>query len=207
MIVGSFDNDKVIELLASEPSEATHHSLGQYDSVNGGFFGVNRGKGPIPPDYCGIHDNELYKIFFKTNISTKFTQPAELYSGSNIHFLWMDGHITEEEVIKLQLENDSDDVWPARLFLGHLIGSNVPVGIDGLYSCVYTNGVSLFLFRNEYGTMYCNKELDFSTSPFRGSTPIPPNHVFEMVFNPKGLISIGQFETKKHWFSLENDNE
>ena len=160
MIVGSFDNDKVIELLESDSSEASNYSLGQYDCLNKTFFGVNRGKGPIPSDYVGIKDNDLYKIFFKSNIPSKFTQPAELYNGSEVHFLWMDGEITEEEIIKLQMETNSDDVWPVRLFLGHLIETKMPVGIDGEFSCVYTNGTSLYLFRNEYNLMYCNKELD-----------------------------------------------
>jgi hypothetical protein len=195
MIAASKSSGTVMRLMEFERGVVTSgRSIGMYNTRDKSFFTVLRGKGSeqhIP----SVSNDNMYTIAFSASYTDTFIQPAELYNNEHIEYLWMDGNLKDEEVEKLQAEGQTEDKWPVRLLLRHILGANPPIGIDGRFACMYSDGMNMYAFRNDFGSLFCDDNLTVCTRPFSGSTTLPANKMYRIDFTENKFVSISEFET------------
>ena len=170
------------------------NSVGMYNMIDKSFFTVLRGNANtirLPLSY----NKQMYQIAFSSSKPDLHVQPAELYNNEHAEFLWMEGQIEDTEIEKLQAEGQTDDKWSVRLFLRHILGSGIPIGIDGQYACIYSDGLEMYAFRNDYGSLFCDRDMNICTRPFSGSNTLPANKLYRLDFEKNMFIGVGDFET------------
>lgn len=203
MIIGSFSKKKIEELTDLGRHHPVHtHSIASYDLENSALFSVLKGKGELPV-YKIDEDGPFYHIVHTSFYPESFSQPATLYTSHEMEYLWMDGELSEKEIEKFQTEYKTDNPDAVTLFLRHIRDRKVPIGVEGSFACVYSDGRDVFIFRNEFGSLFCDKELTFSTMPFEGSQTVAPNKMLAMNFVDKKLHVTGEFQTVRKWWRME----
>jgi hypothetical protein len=202
MIAGSFSRDKLIELCEMHKYRGTYaYSIATYDVENHGMFSVNRGYGVLDYHKISISPHQ-YCIVQLQATPTRNIQPASKIVDQKDyfeHYLWFNGSLTNNEVGKIQLEEDTTERWQAMLLLKRVMRYGAPVDVDGAFSCVYSDGKELYLFRNELEPMFRDEELTICTTPFKGSVSTSSNKMFRMDLKKKGLRLIEEFTTIRHW--------
>lgn len=206
-IIGSFSKDKIIEIAELNPPGAVAHSVSCYDIENRGLFSINRGRGKLKYKMLDS-DPSFYKILFLQYGEDKHIQPTtdyDIYPSESPrdnfyeHALWFKGELKPKEIEKLQFEEDTKDDWGPDLLLKHVVRYEAPVDVDGSFACVYCDGKDLFIFRNEFESMFIDQDMNISTVAFSGSTTTSANKMFKLDFKKKGLKQVDEFATVRHW--------
>ena len=194
-IVGSFDKDKLIELIKLNSYRGSHSfSVTMLDSVRlrvveKSFGEVDTGAISIGPgQYCIVH------------IQAPTTSAKD---HSNIHpaqeeytCLWHNGIIKAEHVKKMQAVYGSDTDWDTELLLRAVNTSTDTLNdIDGSFSCLWYNGASAFLFRNDISPMFVDDDLNISSTKFVGSKSTPANTILGMDIENRKLYNKASFKT------------
>ena len=203
-IVGSFSEEKLIELCkASQFSSPCSHSLSYYDVKGQYFFSLRRSLGSINYDdikiekgfYCVVH----HQTCEWKNINS--VQPAD--KGS--HILWNNGSLTWDEVERLQKKLEIGSYnhyfkWDTYLLLLDMIKEGYPKNIQGSLAGLYCNEYKkdLILFRNQHSTMYFDKDLNISSRHFDGAEAIEPDILLKIDFKKKKLIEGHPFKTMEN---------
>jgi len=196
MIVASKESGTILKLVDLE-TYSSAKSVGLYNIRDKSFFTVLRGHNNTISSLLSQNKNmyQIIKVYGGFNRSLHI-QPAELYKNEHMTFLWMEGDLTHSEIKKLQSEGQTEDKWQVRLLLKHLLGPMpIPVGVDGKFACLFSDGLDMYAFRNEFGSLFVNDQLTVCTRPFSGSATLPANKVYRIDFEENKFVSIGEFET------------
>lgn len=194
MIVASKSPETILNLMkVKEYVTPCTHSIGMYDTDENSFFAVLRGRDRLSPS-CLSNNPRFYQIAFQNSCEDPFIQPAELYNGEHIEFLWMEGNLSEQEVKKLQAEGQTEDSWSVRLLLRHLLETKTPIAIDGEFACVYSDGLEVYAFTNGAVPLFCDDTLTVCTHPFAGSKTLPRGKVYRIDFDENKFVSIAEFD-------------
>lgn len=152
-----------------------------------------RAQGEMPPLK---EDEGLYYVGHSQAPTTQhsFIHPA-VYGKA---MLWHNGIIKQKE-LKV---NAWDTEWMLHRIYDY--GFRTLSDMDGTFACMMYNGSELFIFRNEISPLFYNDQLDFSSTKFKGSEPLPPNSVFKLGIKDKKMIKITEFTTKENpYFFME----
>jgi len=205
-IIGSFYKDKIIELCELNKHRNSYaYSIGTYDVDNHGFLGVNRGYGEFSYNKLDNNPNFYTIVYLQSTPCGRNVQPAStidrhaLDHGFEEYYLWLHGNLTAAEIQKLQIEEDTEEQWETMLLLKHVVRYEAPADVDGSFSCVYSDGEDLYLFRNELESMFVDDELNICTMPFKGSRATSANKMILMNLEKKTLKITEPFDTVKHW--------
>ncbi len=164
-IVGSFDKNEIIELVALNRHRGEHsHSISLYDVEQLTIISTIRKMGPLDPEdifipqgcYCIVHQQAPTT----DNKSLDNIHPAEKQG----ELLWHNGILKAKEVKRLQKKHNTKESWDTMLLLQDLIQEGYPKEIDGSFSCLFCDGVDVFLFRNAIAPMFVNAKLDISST-------------------------------------------
>lgn len=205
MIIGSFSKDKIIELCElAKPRNTYCHSISTYDVDNCSMFSVLRSYGDI--NYNKLNDNSNFYsiVFLQSTPCDRSIQPpyrGELEDGTNYqeYWLWFDGKLNQNDIKRIQLEESTTESWEPMLLLKHVIRYGEPADLWGGFSCVYSNGRELFVFRNEQVPMFFDSKLNMCTTPFKDSVTTASNRVLKLLLDKKKLKIISEFETTRDW--------
>lgn len=115
--------------------------------------------------------------------------------------LWHNGIVKDFDVKRLQEQLGCDDAWDTKLVLKAILqehGWDVLSTINGSFACLYVEGDTVFVFRNEISPLFVDDELNMSSVKFAGSRPLPPNKVFMLDLTNKEFLEVGEFSTKEN---------
>lgn len=206
-ISGSFDSGKLRELVELNLYRGQHSWSYSFYDPEDKVLTVSRGLGEldldsinIPPGCYGICHTQAPTTEKKGSDSI---HPALYNDGDKLHALWHNGIIKDREVKRLQLELiAAEEKWDTALLLKHTAIYGTPKDIDGTFSCLwyqpmhYSYGKgNLILFRNEISPMFCDDDLNISSTKFEGSKPTPPNTMLYMDFYDRVLRPEDTFTT------------
>lgn len=221
-IVGSFDRNKLIELIELNSYRGSHsysfstlntynqltvrkQGLGSinYDDiiVHSGYYGIVHIQAPttdaksLDTVHPAISKNE------STFRKDKYTLEKKPYSC-----LWHNGIIKDDCIKKLQQKQSTDEVWDTKLLLNEVDNSFSNLNsIDGTFSCCYYKDGRLYLFRNDISPMFIDEQLNISSTKFEGSVATEPNKVWLVDTYYKVLHNVFEFETVENpYFFLED---
>ena len=194
-IVGSFDKDKLIELIKLNSYRGSHSfSVTMLDSIR--IRVVEKAFGEVDIDKINIGPGEYCIV----HIQAPTTSAKD---HSNIHpaqeeytYLWHNGIIKAEHVKKMQAAYGNDINWDTELLLRAVNTSTDGLNeVDGSFSCLWYNGAGAFLFRNDISPMFIDDDLNISSTKFAGSRPTPANTILGMDIESKTLYNKGSFKT------------
>ena len=115
---------------------------------------------------------------------------------NNIHpavygdaLLWHNGIIKQKTL--------SPGTWDTQWLLEQILnyGWSALSRVDGTFACIMYNAGELYVFRNEISPLYYDQDLNFSSTKFESSSPLPPNIVHRLILNRKTFIAEAYFET------------
>ena len=191
-IVGSFRRDKLLELIELNSYRGSHsYSFTTIDPVNRLWL-RRRDFGTIKPEMIDIPENGYAIVHVQA-------PTTEAKSTSNIHpamdgdtRLWHNGIIKAHYVSSLQKKFGFDTNWDTELLLRAVNSSKDELNhIDGSFSCLWHDGSTAHLFRNDISPMFYDNELNISSTKFDGSISTPSNSILKMDFQAKCLYNTG----------------
>jgi len=202
-IVGSFDKDKLIELIELNSYRGSHsYSISIYSRDM--LFSVKKEIGKI-------NYNDIFLIEGQYGIVHIQAPTTEAKDEVNIHparfrlsdryykwpALWHNGIIKSSHVKKMQVKYGIDTDWDTELLLRAYIeeGARGLSEIDGSFSCLYYDRACLFLFRNDISPMFYDKDLNISSTMFKESISTPANRILKLDLQSRALYNIGEFKT------------
>jgi len=198
-IVGSFDKDKLKELIELNTYRGNHsYSLSEYNPVTKGITILEKRLGDF--NYSRLLDLEegMYYIAH-TQAPTTDAKSTQSIHPSNYFgsLLWHNGIIKNYFVKQMQTKLNSSQDWDTAL-LNHWINLGYPLDeVDGTFSClVYDNGLTLF--RNEISPMFFDEDWNISSTKFENSRPTPPGKMLVMDFENKVFKNKESFKTKEN---------
>lgn len=205
-IFGSFSKEKFIELAALNSYRGQHSfSISIYDPNIRWIQIIEKKVGPF--NASAIDEYADNTVFFIGHIQAPTTDAK---TTDNIHpsiventLLWHNGIIKADCIEKMQEALVDSNPWDTHLLHKWVRANNPLSEIDGTFSCLnYDKGV-LYLFRNEISPMFCDEQLNISSTKFDTAIKTPPNTLLEMVFSRKSLVKIGSFSTKENPYYFE----
>lgn len=205
-IVGSFDRDRLIELIKLNNYRGTHSfSFSIYDIKSRKLEVHVRGLGPFDYNviYIGPSQYGIAHVQAPTSDNKNISEvhPASVYEAthniSTTKFLWHNGIIKAGYVRELQKHYGEDTSWDTKLVL-RAINRNINEihDLDGSFSCLWYNGIAMYFFRNDISPMFMDNELNISSTKFLNSKPIPPGIFYCVDFDKRVLYDTGfKFKT------------
>ena len=109
--------------------------------------------------------------------------------------LWHNGIIKEKTITKLQDELETKCTWDTMLLLKYISIHESPDNVDGTFSCMLYDGISLSIFRNEISPMFIDNELNISSTKFENSRRLDPNIMYQLHLHTNTLEEYNKFET------------
>lgn len=191
-IIASFDPDKLKELyrLNAYRGELSY-SLASFELKNHsprlGILFQDKGKMPAVLIEEQKHNTGQ---FFVAHSQAPTTQ------SKNIHpavygdcLLWHNGIVKQKSL--------PPETWDTNWMLEQITyyGWSTLSRIDGTFACIMYYAGDLFVFRNEISPMFYDRELNFSSTKFENSFSLPPNQVFKIDLENKGLYNEAYFQT------------
>lgn len=198
-IVGSFDKDKLIELIELNSYRGSHsYSFSTYDIETSSLHVHNKNHGAISYDDIEIFKGEYAIVHIQA-------PTTEAKSTDNIHpskdsrymtYLWHNGIIKADYVKKMQEKFGDDTDWDTEL-LHRAINQDIfnLNNVDGSFSCLWYDGSDLNLFRNDISPMFIDDYLNISSTKFPGSRSTHPNKVIRMDLVDGELYNLHAFKT------------
>lgn len=199
-IVGSFNKDKIAELIELNKSRGClFHSVSYYDSVLG-HIKVNRGQGAPNIDQIDIYPGYYCIVHMQAPTDQKNGIHPAGYFGA---YLWHNGIIKPKSIkllndrIKLSVPDLPRTDWDTEVILRTYceFGPTYLSQVDGTFSCLMYYDKDLYLFRNEISPMFIDNEMNISSIQFPGSKETEPNVLFLLETKEKALYSYGTFKT------------
>lgn len=200
-IIGSFSKNKIRELAELNAYRGQHsHSVFVFSRYAYNILYSHKGLGPL-----NIDDHDLPAGYIICHQQAPTTDNKDL---SSVHpaqlgerLLWHNGIIKAHEVKRLQEHLESTSSWDTKLLLRYVIEEDLDAlqNIDGTFSCVYYDGTSLYMFRNEISPLFIDQEKNISSTKFQHSESVGPNILW--LFNNSAdniedsLIHCGEFKT------------
>lgn len=222
-IVGSFDRDKLIELIELNSYRGSHsYSFSLYDTYLNRLTVIKREVGEIDKSIINI-PNRCYGIAHIQAPTTEarddsaihpalaemesfYTVSKDTVERSYRYALWHNGILKSDFCKKLQ-ERHGLINWDTNLLLCELLsdGFHSLDKIDGSFSCLFYANGTLHLFRNEISPMFVDKELNMSSTKFDGSEPTQPNKVLKVELHNKTIAPIISFKTVENPYFFGDD--
>ena len=207
-ITASEDLDKLTELIELNSYRGTHsHSISAF-SIGGMFDTIylpndllyqEMGFGPLD---LNEHKKELSKLTDAYFVAHQQAPTTESKDQKSIHpahhndsMLWHNGIIKEKTITKLQDELETKCTWDTMLLLKYIDIHESPDNVDGTFSCMLYDGVSLSIFRNEISPMFIDNELNISSTKFENSRRLDPNTMYQLHLHTNTLEEYNKFET------------
>ena len=199
-IVGSFDRDKFEELIELNTYRGNHSfSLAEYDINNAKINLIEQSFGYF--DYS-LLDNITTGNYIIGHVQAPTTDSKDKES---IHpsiidntYLWHNGIIKENCIEEIQTVLSSKIKWDTKLLHKYILEDKNLSNIDGTFSCLYSNGSGLYLFRNEISPMFIDNKFNISSTKFEESTSTHANNLFIIDFHNFELITKKEFLTKEN---------
>lgn len=206
-IVGSFDREKLIELIELNSYRGSHSYSYAWLSPLNDITIIKRELGTIdydtlilPYGYYGIVHVQAPTTMAK---SIDSVHPA---IDGWLTYLWHNGIIKAEHVKKMQAKFGNDTNWDTELLLRAVNTSIDELNeVDGSFSCLWFNGAAAYLFRNDISPMFYDKDLNISSTKFEGSISTPSNKLLLMDLETKGLYNRGEFKTVENPYFFGDD--
>lgn len=196
-IVGSFDRDRLIELIKLNNYRGTHSfSFSTYDIKSRNLEVHVRGLGPfdynvinIGPSQYGIAHIQAPTSDDKSISEVHPASASEVINNISTNtFLWHNGIIKAGYVRKLQKHYGEDTSWDTKLVLRAINrNTNEIHDLDGSFSCLWYNGIAMYFFRNDISPMFMDNELNISSTKFLNSKPIPSGIIHYVDFDKRVL--------------------
>ena len=198
-IVGSFDKDKLKELIKLNTYRGNHsYSISEYNPETREITILEKGLGDFNYSKLNELDKGMYYIAH-TQAPTTDAKSADSVHPSNYEgkFLWHNGIIKDYFVKVMQEKLDSNEYWDTALLNRWIQESKSLDEVDGTFSCLrYDNGLTLF--RNEISPMFIDKDWNISSTKFEDAKPTLPGEVLVMDFENRILDSRESFKTKEN---------
>ncbi len=195
-IVGSFDKDKLIELVKLNSYRGQHsYSISEYDVEEQKLRLLRKEFGEF--NLNGIELTEGCYYIAHTQAPT-----TEAKAHNNIHpsveadecMLWHNGIIKQDCVNWLQEEvKMPNEKWDTKLLHEYLRYGKDLSEINGTFSCLWYNLGKLYLFRNEISPMFMDEHRNISSTKFENSWSVEANRMWSMVFEEEAM-NIGDRE-------------
>jgi len=205
-IVGSFDRDKLKELIELNSYRGNHsYSLSEYDITTNNITIVDKDFGEF--NY-GLIDNLTEGNYYiaHTQAPTTSAKNKECIHPSQFlnSYLWHNGIIKEDCIRMMNKELGTNEDWDTKLLhvWENSYGKKLD-DIDGTFSCLMTHGTQVTLFRNEISPMFIDDELNISSTKFQNSYPTPPGEMLLINFKNKKLTKCFEFKTKENPYYFE----
>lgn len=211
-LIGSFNPNKFLELYELNAYRgALTSSLTIMEPDQGSMSLLQRFPYPLPikADDLGVYDKGSFFLGHSQapTMNSSGIHPAEYNEGDC--FLWHNG-ILKERYVKLLAEqlNVEPDTWDTQLLLQLLVSENNFAAlskVDGTFACfMYIDSLKRTLvFRNALSPLWYDDDLNFSSTKFKGSKPLPSGRVFIVdVENRKLTLTEHQFDTYNNPYSL-----
>ena len=201
-IVGSFNIDRLKELIELNSYRGTHsHSITYFSPTDGwgsSIRGPYRNYGPIvlydilprEGEYILVHQ-QAPTTEDKINI-----HPAE-YSRN---LLWHNGILKESTVKELSELFNEEGAWDTKLLLRKIFQDKMPTDVDGSFACVWYDTYNLKLFRNKLSNLFISENGDMSSTRFEGGEPLKPGTIHYVNWVLDGEDTIIQLQETKNYF-------
>lgn len=200
-IVGSFDKDKLLELVALNSYRGQHsYSISEYNAIERKLRLLCKEFGEFNLDGVELTKGCYY-------IAHTQAPTTEAKAHDNIHpsieadecMLWHNGIIKADCIEWLQEEvKMPNEKWDTKLLHEYLrYGKNLSE-INGTFSCLWYNLGQLYLFRNEISPMFIDGQMNISSTKFEYSYPTPANKLLVIDFENHLLDEIYSFNTKEN---------
>lgn len=191
-IVGSFDKSKLIELIKLNSYRGSHSfSFTVIDPLYGLSLRV-RDFGTIDPDIISIPEGGygIVHVQAPTTEAKTFESIHPATDGNTL--LWHNGIIKSHYVKILQSKYGHGINWDTELLLRAVNYSKDELNhIDGSFSCLWYDGSTAHLFRNDISPMFYDRELNISSTKFDGSISTVANTILRMDLQSKCLYNTG----------------
>lgn len=201
-IVGSFNQHKLHELIALNSYRGSHSYSFSTISPHGdlkthvrslGTFDPTRTDCQIPPGHYAIA--HIQAPTTEAN-SIEDIHPSRELFNQRLTALWHNGIVKANHVKKMQETFGSDTNWDTQLLLRAVNANTDNLNeVDGSFSCLWWDGSSAYLFRNDISPMFYDSELNISSTKFEGSISTPANKILFMNLAHKALYNTGEFKT------------
>lgn len=200
-IFASFSRDKFIELGYKNAYRGSS-SCSVSHVVPEGEVGIEKSANRTF-DQLGVQsDTSVFKIGHIQAPTTIADLTASIHPATiDGHMLWHNGIVKDFDVKRLQSELNSSDSWDTKLILKSILatsGWDTLSDINGSFACVYVEGNTVYVFRNEISPLFVDDELNMSSVKFPGSRSLPPNKVFMLDLVNKEFLEVGEFTTKEN---------
>lgn len=187
-IIGSFSKDKIKELAELNAYRGQHsHSVYVFSKFDSRLLYSHKGFGPLDIDKYEIPEG-VYIICHQQAPTTDNKDYDSIHPAQiGKQLLWHNGIIKAHEIERLQEYLESTSTWDTKLLLQYLVNEeyNALQNIDGTFSCVWYNGRSLQIFRNEISPMFYDEHGNISSTKFKDSKSVDPNIVWMMNIDMK----------------------
>jgi hypothetical protein len=207
-ITASKDLDKLRELIELNSYRGTHsHSIsafsvgGIYDTIylTNDLLYQRKGFGPLDLDEHIEELNQCHDAYFVAHQQAPTTESKDQKSihpaEHNDYMLWHNGIIKEKTILKLQEELETDCSWDTMLLVKHIEKYGRPNNVDGTFSCILYDGISLSIFRNEISPMFIDGQLNISSTKFKNSGRLAPNIMYQLHLDTNEIEIYDGFET------------
>lgn len=204
-IVSSLSKDKIKELIELNRYRGEHScSITYYDYVENRIVSIRRSLGSLDINDIKIPEN-CYCICHqqaptgKDNKDFASIHPAE-YVGQ---LLWHNGILKPKTIYQLQNEFGHETSWDSSLLLKKLWYYDIPVDIDGSFSCIYWSNQKFYVFRNEIAPLFIDSEMNISSTKFDGGASLEPNIMHILDLQQKKVLNTQQtFNTMENPYAL-----
>lgn len=201
-IVGSFDKDKLGELIELNSYRGNHsYSFLEFDYKNNQITKLTRGFGEF--DFSIIDNidriNDRYYIAHTQAPTTTGKGFFNIHPSEwNDTLLWHNGILKEDYIKELQEDFGHKIQWDTRLLHYLLDNGDELDGVNGTFSCVYWDGEKFLIFRNEISPLFSDDDWNISSTKFEGSKPTISGRVMKLDFNNHIVETIEEFTTREN---------
>lgn len=206
-IFASFSKERLIELAKSNSYRGSYSwsitTLTQgEDSIT---ISISKGLGQINTDQIIDDGYKICHIQAPTG-SCNETNIHPAFDAATNTYLWHNGLVKSDDVLRLQTELNTTETWDTKLILRKFneakTFNDVSIElseIDGSFACLFTDGQQLFAFRNEISPLFTNVLLDFSSVKVGEMYPVHENAIFRVgLFDSLFLEHLVDFKTKSN---------
>lgn len=209
-IVGSFNRDKLIELIELNSYRGSHSY--SFSSISNfklyihvqSLGRINYDDIVLQPGHYGVVHVQAPTTEAKTATNI---HPARGRYSDDTFALWHNGIIKANHVKKMQEQFGNDTSWDTELLLRAVRRSYDELSnVDGSFSCLYHDDSGTYLFRNDISPMFYGTDLSISSTKFEGSIETESNKILYMNFDSKLLYTKGEFSTVENPYFFFGDD-
>ncbi len=194
-IVGSFDYNKLLELIVLNSYRGSHsYSFSTIDPSTGklevkikqlGAFQPGRTDCQLPEGHYGV-----VHIQAPTTDAKRIEDIHPARDGNTL--LWHNGIIKSYYVKTLQALYGQDTSWDTELLLRAINNSRDELfGMDGSFSCLWYADFRAYLFRNDISPMFYDDQLNISSTRFNNSMATDAGAIHQIDFANRSLYNTG----------------